>query len=87
ALDQDMGLALALTSIAGVLSIGMVNLLVSFGLALWVALRARKIHFTQAGALFKALGRRFLGAPVEFFIGPKYPPLVLEMAATPKEPT
>ena len=32
-------------SVAGFLAIGTVNLLVSFGLALWVALRARKIHF------------------------------------------
>ncbi|MES3024472.1 MAG: site-specific recombinase [Pseudomonadota bacterium] len=87
ALDQHMSLTLALTSVAGVLSIGAVNLLVSFGLALWVALRARKIHFTQGGALLKALGRRFVATPIDFFIGPKYPPLVLEMAASPKEAT
>jgi site-specific recombinase len=47
--------------------IGTVNLLVSFGLALWVALRARKIHFTQGWLLMKALGRRF--ARRSFFIG------------------
>jgi hypothetical protein len=37
----------------------MVNLLVSFGLALWVALRARKIRFRHGFLLLRALG----GAP------------------------
>jgi site-specific recombinase len=70
-LDHVMSVELALTSIAGFLSIGAVNLLVSFGLALWVALRARKIHFEHGIELLKAMGRRFLAAPVDFFIGPK----------------
>ncbi|OON63634.1 recombinase [Massilia sp. KIM] len=59
----------------GVFLIGAVNLLVSFGLALWVALRARKIRFKRGILLLRALGRRFLHAPVEFFIGPKFQPL------------
>lgn len=56
---------------AGVALIGTVNLLVSFGLALWVAMRARKIRFKRGILLVQALGRRFIGAPVEFFLGPK----------------
>ncbi|RZA32043.1 MAG: recombinase [Lysobacteraceae bacterium] len=56
---------------AGVALIGTVNLLVSFGLALWVAMRARKIRFKRGILLVQALGRRFFGAPVEFFLGPK----------------
>lgn len=56
---------------AGVALIGTVNLLVSFGLALWVAMRARKIRFKRGILLLQALGRRFIGAPVEFFLGPK----------------
>ena len=51
--------------------IGAVNLLVSFHLALSVALRARKIQFTRSVLLLRALGRRFLHAPLDFFIGPK----------------
>jgi site-specific recombinase len=70
-LDHQVSWQLALTSIAGFLAIGAVNLLVSFGLALWVALRARKIRFEHGLRLLKALGRRFLAAPVDFFIGPK----------------
>jgi site-specific recombinase len=56
---------------AGVALIGTVNLVVSFGLALWVAMRARNIRFKRGILLVQALGRRFLSAPVEFFLGPK----------------
>jgi site-specific recombinase len=71
ALNHNMSAELALTSIGGFLSIGAVNLIVSFSLALWVALRARKVRFTQGMSLIKIMGRRFIGAPIDFFIGPK----------------
>lgn len=58
-------------SFLGIALIGMVNLLVSFGLALWVALRARKIRFYHGFRLLYALGRRLRAAPLDFFIGPK----------------
>ncbi|RYE95624.1 MAG: recombinase, partial [Oxalobacteraceae bacterium] len=47
ALDYQMTLPQILNATAGVLLIGTINLLVSFGLALWVALRARKIRFKR----------------------------------------
>ncbi|MDP3668699.1 MAG: site-specific recombinase [Telluria sp.] len=81
ALEHALSWQLAATSIAGFLGIGAVNLLVSFALALWVALRARKIHFEHGIELLKALGRRFLAAPVDFFIGPRQAP-----PATPETP-
>ncbi|MEH6437543.1 site-specific recombinase [Massilia sp. DD77] len=56
----------------GIFLIGTANLLVSFGLALSVALRARKIRFKRGILLLQALGRRFAYSPVEFFIGPKF---------------
>ncbi|MDN4052231.1 site-specific recombinase [Massilia sp. YIM B02763] len=55
----------------GIALIGMVNLLVSFGLALWVALRARKIRFRHGFSLLRALGRRLRTAPLDFFVGPR----------------
>ncbi len=55
----------------GITLIGMVNLLVSFGLALWVALRARKVRFRHGFRLLRALGRRLRAAPLDFFIGPR----------------
>jgi site-specific recombinase len=70
-LDYQVSWELVATSIVGFLAIGTVNLLVSFSLALWVALRSRKVHFTQGVSLVKTMGRRFLGAPIDFFIGPK----------------
>jgi site-specific recombinase len=63
---EEAGIALL-----GIALIGMVNLLVSFGLALWVALRARKIRFYHGFRLLRALGRRLRQAPLDFFIGPK----------------
>ena len=83
-LDHDISWQLAATSIAGFLAIGAVNLLVSFGLALWVALRARNIHFEHGLRLLKALGRRFLAAPIDFFIGPKTLTAGTSEAATPR---
>jgi site-specific recombinase len=70
-LDHQMSWELLGTSLLGLVMIGTTNLVVSFGLALWVALRARKIRFRHGLRLVRALGRRFLAAPVEFFIGPK----------------
>lgn len=72
ALDYQMTVPQIINATAGVLLIGTVNLLVSFGLALWVALRARKIRFKRGILLVQALGRRFAYSPVEFFLGPKH---------------
>lgn len=72
ALDYGMTLAQIANASAGVLMIGTVNLLVSFGLALWVALRARNIVFKRWILLVQALGRRFAYSPVEFFLGPRH---------------
>jgi site-specific recombinase len=70
-LDHRVSWQLAATSVAGFLAIGAVNLIVSFALALWVALRARQIRFDHGARLLRALGRRFIAAPIDFFIGPK----------------
>jgi site-specific recombinase len=68
-LDHNVTWQLVLKSVSGFLAIGAVNLLVSFALALWVALRSRQVRFKHGFALLKALGRRFITAPVEFFLG------------------
>jgi len=69
-LDYRMSWEMATNATLGVALIGAVNLLVSFSLALWVALRARKIQFKRSILLLRALGRRFMSAPLDFFIGP-----------------
>ncbi|CAN7461773.1 site-specific recombinase [Pseudoduganella sp. LjRoot289] len=68
-LDHNVTWQLVLKSVSGFLAIGAVNLLVSFSLALWVALRSRQVRFQHGFALLKALGRRFMKAPVDFFLG------------------
>ncbi|WP_137938475.1 site-specific recombinase [Chitinivorax sp. B] len=60
-----------LWSIAGIWLIGMTNLTVSFSLALWVALRSRRISFDMARPLGRALIKRFFSRPSEFFFPPK----------------
>jgi site-specific recombinase len=70
-LDNVMTWQTAVTSTLGVLSIGTVNLLVSFSLALFVALRSRQVSFTQGPALLKALLLRFAAAPLDFILPPK----------------
>ena len=71
ALDYNVTWRLVALSVVGFLAIGTVNLVVSFGLALWVALRARKIHFEHSIQLLRSLGWRFMTMPIQFFIGPK----------------
>jgi site-specific recombinase len=74
-LDYALSWTAIANASAGVALIGTVNLLVSFGLALWVAMRARKIRFKRGILLVQALGRRLITAPGDFFLGPKdHPP-------------
>jgi len=68
-LDYNVSWQLVATSVAGFVLIGTVNLLVSFGLALWVALRSRQVRFKHGWQLMKVLGRRFIQGPISFFFG------------------
>jgi site-specific recombinase len=68
------------TSAIGIVLVGVMNLLVSFGLALFVALRSRQVRFRQGWTLFKALMTRFLRKPGDFFLPPKDPPQPLDEA-------
>lgn len=60
----------ALLTAAGVLAIGLANLLVSFYLALWVGLTARGVTFAQKRGLARAIWRRLKQQPREFFLPP-----------------
>jgi site-specific recombinase len=55
----------------GVAGIGLVNLSVSFALALFVALRARGVTFSQGNQLMRGLARRLFKHPGDFFLPPK----------------
>ncbi len=85
-LNHAMSWRLALTSIGGIISIGAVNLLISFGLALWVALHARQARFTQGILLLKTLARRFWKGPADFLIAPKDVPVHETISCAPLTP-
>ncbi|MDR3351857.1 MAG: site-specific recombinase [Zoogloeaceae bacterium] len=59
----------------GVIGIGLVNLGVSFALALVVALRARNVTFSQGGQLMHGILRRLLTQPRDFFLPPRKEPI------------
>ncbi|NNM79569.1 MAG: site-specific recombinase [Gallionella sp.] len=70
-LENSITWQTAVISTLGVLGIGAVNLLVSFSLALFVALRSRQVRFAQWPKLFKAVLMRFFTAPMDFLAPPK----------------
>lgn len=55
----------------GLALIGLMNLAVSFGLALYVAMKSRKVRFNQWRALIKSLASRLNQHPGEFILPPK----------------
>jgi site-specific recombinase len=61
-------------TLAGVLLIGLVNLMVSFSLALRVALRSRGITREQTEGMWPCVLRRFLERPRDFFWPPAEAP-------------
>jgi site-specific recombinase len=63
-----------LVSFLGVLMIGMTNLLVSFTLALLVALKARRVSFRHWRSLGRLILSHFATRPTDFFVPPATPP-------------
>src|SRR5690606_27772554 len=59
------------TVLIGIWLIGTVNLLVSFSLALYVAMKSRKVTFKQWRLLIKGLLKRLITSPGQFFLPPK----------------
>ncbi len=49
---------------------GLINLTVSFSLSLFVAVKSRRIKFSQTPELLRLLGRKFRQRPTEFFVPP-----------------
>jgi site-specific recombinase len=65
--NHDVALDTLILSLYGLVGIAMTNLLVSFGLALLVALRSRGVHNRQWLPLMGMIGKRFLANPLRFF--------------------
>jgi site-specific recombinase len=71
ALDFQTGWQVIAISAAGVLLIGAVNLVVSFYLALKVAVRSRGITPADTDGLFWRVLERLRASPGEFFLPPR----------------
>ncbi|MGZ3254781.1 MAG: site-specific recombinase [Burkholderiaceae bacterium] len=69
-LDTQLSTEQWVLSILGVVLIGLTNLAVSFGLALTVALRSRRVNLKREWSMAGMLLRRFLSAPRDFFFPP-----------------
>jgi len=66
-----MPVPLLTAAVAGVILIGLVNLLVSFTLALYVAMRSRGITFAQGRILSTLVLRHLFNRPLDFFFPPR----------------
>ncbi|MCL2875566.1 MAG: site-specific recombinase [Betaproteobacteria bacterium] len=71
AYDFAVPISLIGVTVVGVLLIGLVNLLVSFTLALYVAMRSRGITFAQGRILSTLVMRHLLNRPLDFFFPPR----------------
>ncbi|MBC7698100.1 MAG: site-specific recombinase [Bacteroidia bacterium] len=73
----------------GLILIGFMNLTVSFGLALYVAMKSRKVRFKQWRLLIKNLASRLNQHPWEFIMPPKksLAPSIDALAETPVKAT
>ena len=70
-LEHQMSWQVVTTSLTGIVCIGLVNLGVSFNLAILVALRSRRVSFVQERTLTGLVWRRFVTSPRDFFLPPK----------------
>ncbi|MDN5897918.1 MAG: site-specific recombinase [Psychrobacter sp.] len=64
---DDISWSVILVSILGVALIGIVNLMVSFSLALFVALRSKEVKFLEWSRLSKQIFSHILSHPSDFF--------------------
>jgi len=64
---DQMSWNIILLSLLGVILIGMVNLIVSFSLALFVALRSKEVQFFEWGRLTKLVFGHIISHPSDFF--------------------
>lgn len=70
-LDFQVSIGTVIVSVLGVALVGLTNLAVSFSLALYVALKSRKVRFDRSGELLALLWKRFLTRPRDFFMPPR----------------
>lgn len=65
-----IGWTIWMASVIGILGIGALNLIVSFSLAMFVAIRARDVRRTERGLLYRAMMQRLCNQPLSFVLPP-----------------
>ncbi|MFK7844352.1 MAG: hypothetical protein AB8G77_03550 [Rhodothermales bacterium] len=70
-LGQSVPYMLILNAALGVMLIGLVNFLVSFGLSLFMALESRQVRFGETGQLLAHLTSRLVRRPSDWFFPPR----------------
>lgn len=70
-LNHQLGWQEILITIAGIVGIGIMNFAVSFGLALFVAIRSRNVNFKQTRALMHEVWQHARRNPLDFVRPPK----------------
>lgn len=71
ALDFMISWQVLAIAMLGILLVGITNLVVSFSLALYVAMKSRKVTFAQWRLLLKTLVKRFIQNPALFLLPPR----------------
>jgi site-specific recombinase len=74
ALDDPLGPRGIALVVIGVSAIGLMNLFISFSLALFVAMRAQRVYFDGGRELFKSVLLHLLRRPLDFFWPPRGEP-------------
>ena len=69
-LEHELTAYEILISCLGIAGIGFMNFIVSFGLAMFVAVKSRRVNFRQTRKLFGHLWSFFLQRPSDFFFAP-----------------
>jgi site-specific recombinase len=70
-LKFQYSLALIALTAVSIFCFGLINLSVSFTLSLIVAVKSRRIKFSQTPDLLRLLGQKFRQRPMEFFVPPR----------------
>ncbi|HMT29556.1 MAG TPA: hypothetical protein PKD91_09785, partial [Bacteroidia bacterium] len=70
-LDNYLDSDTIIVTIISIVAIGFVNFIVSFGLAIFTAIRARNVKFRQTWKLINLLKAYFFTYPLDFFLPPK----------------
>lgn len=75
---SQLSLTTVLVTILGIIGIGFMNFIVSFSLAIFIAVQSRRVAFTKTGLLFRYLMIHLFSRPRDFLYPPEDEEKILE---------